>query len=528
MSLVSLLAGRVEKTLGKPDQQVTLAEEFFGKSELVDRYRDIAAAQSNAHVFAPQSLYALMRILIEDAYDAPIEQELTPEERLVLIGCIVAANSITERGIDIGVGPLQEDLLAYELQIGNYYRRPNWLEEMARHRELYRLATADESLASSADHEPVADWIERSGLTAEEQWRVGFGLAALTTAWDPMRHPHIPKPGATIGRLGLAAKEAPALDAISATRRDYQERFAELEGDEGRLIWELRPFNTAPFLRLAGGGLLLLGRPWILSWLGEGFHYRAMRQAQADDSNRQGDRKDHVQRYTAYAGQVFERYCLDLASGAVPASSRVLGEQTYGKGDGKKTSDVAVIGGEDLILFEANARRVGVQPLVTGDPLAASAELTKLLVKKIDQLGVSTSALLSGEAELPDVDMSQIKRVWPVVVAAGHVWQTGTLWKYLTSQRDPEKCKSFKEPKVMSLQVLDAAEYEQLLAMVNAGGDLPAMLARKVSGPYRQRDLAVWLAEDPEAPPRGVRLPALESIWESMTGEVIRALKDET
>ncbi len=38
-----------------------------------------------------------------------------------------------------------------------------------------------------------------------------------------------------------------------------------------------------------------------------------------------------------------------------------------------------MLNGEDLILFEANARRVGAQPLVSGDPLDATAELVHRL-----------------------------------------------------------------------------------------------------------------------------------------------------
>lgn len=69
----------------------------------------------------------------------------------------------------------------------------------------------------------------------------------------------------------------------------------------------------------------------MLSWLSEGFHYRAMRVAQAQDSARTDGRSDHVQRYTAYAGQVFEAYCLGLARDGIPEPAIVMGEQKYGR-----------------------------------------------------------------------------------------------------------------------------------------------------------------------------------------------------
>jgi len=523
VSLLSILAGRVEKTINNPAQQLALAEEFFGPCELVKRYRAVTTTDPSANVFGPQSLYTLMRVLVEDAYDAPITQKLTDDERLLLLGAVVASNSVIERGTDTSVGPTTEDLLAYELQAGGYYSRPRWMEEMARHRELYRLATEDPALAKSDDFEPVKGWIERSGLAAHEQWRLGFGLSSMASAWDASRHPHVPGGGVTelLARTGLSNQRWEALAVISANRAELNDAFAELNAQGKRFIWELRPFNTSPFLRLQDdGGLLLLGRPWILNWLGEGFHYRAMRVAQAEDLAAAKGRRNHVQRYTAYAGQVFEEYCVRLAREAIAEPALVLGEQRYGKGGGQKTSDVAVMIGEDLILFEVNARRVGAEPLLTGDPLDATNELTKLLVKKINQLGVTVGALLAGAAELPGVDIASVKRILPVVVAAGHVWQTSNLWGYLDSVRDGEKCKPLADPRVQPLQILDANEYEMLLALAAHGSNVAALMTRKTSGPYRHRDVAVWLNEDPQAPDRRVRLPAVEATFRVMTAEM--------
>jgi hypothetical protein len=514
-----MLAARVEARMHDVTAQIELADEFFGRSELVERYRKVATDDPDARVFGPQSLYTLMRVLVEHAYEAPITQALAMDEQLVLMRAVVAANSAIEWGVEPELGPGREDLLAYELQVGSYYSRPPWLEEMARHRELYRLATNDPELMGSRVHEPVDKWLERSGLTAEEQWSLGFALSSQGPAWDPEKHPHVPaaRLAELLRRAGLAGREAAALGLISSSRTDLQAAFVELKATGRRFVWELRPFTTTPYLRVADGGLLLLGRPWIVSWLGEGFHYRAMKVAQAEDRCRADGRANHVQNYTAYAGQVFEHYCLWLALGAISPPATVLGEQAYGKGHGKKTSDVAVRTGSDLVLFEANARRVGAEPLATGDPLEAADEITRLVVKKINQLGVCIGALLAGEAVLPDTDIADVGRIWPVVVAAGHVWQTSNLWRYLDSARDPDKCKPFQDSRVQPLQLLDASEYEKVLALVREGSGLPELLERKVGGHWRKRDLAVWLHEDPQAPNDEARLPALEAVWKEMT-----------
>jgi hypothetical protein len=464
-----------------------------------------------------------MRILIEDAYDAPIEQELTDQERIKLLTVVAASNSIIERGIDFSVGENLDDLLAYEMQAGGYYSRPQWMEEMARHPELYRLATEHPQLVALPDFEPVKDWIERSGLTAHEQWELGFALGSVANAWEPTKHPHLPS--ATVAdvltKLRLADRHQEAIAVIAADRHEFTSDFADPQADSHRFIWELRPFNTRPFLRLGKDrGLLLLGRPWVVSWLGEGFHYRALRQAQADDAAQADGRKNHVQNYTAYAGHVFEQYCLRLARDSISASAKVIGEQAYRRRGASKTSDVTIASGADLVVFEANARRVGAEPLVGGDPFSATNELTRLVVKKIDQLGVAIGAVLDGQAELPDVQIDDVHRIFPVVVAAGHLWQTRTLWDYLESADDKEKARGLQDERVQALQLLDAADYETLLALATNGWRIPDLLASKTSGAYRTRDLAVWLARDKQAPDYRVRLPMTLRIWQSMVAEL--------
>jgi hypothetical protein len=301
------------------------------------------------------------------------------------------------------------------------------------------------------------------------------------------------------------------------------EDFAQLAASGKRFIWELRPFNNRPFLRVADGGLLLIGRPWLWSWLSEGFYYRPMRVAQTEDANA-ADRGGNVQRYTAYAGRTFERYCLDLAEQTFTSPARVWGEQLYAKG-GSRTSDIAVLVGDELVLFEANARRVGAEPLVGGDPLDATAELAKLVVKKINQLGGCIAALLDNRAVLPGLGIADVRRVWPVVVAGGHVWQTRTLWNYLDATRDATKCASLADHRVAPVQLLDPDDYEMLLALVQHGNDLPEMLARKTGGPWRHRDLAVWLNQDRFAPDHRVELTSSISIWESKTQPIVDKLE---
>jgi hypothetical protein len=80
------------------------------------------------------------------------------------------------------------------------------------------------------------------------------------------------------------------------------------------------------------------------------------------------------------------------------------------------------------------------------------------------------------------------------------------LWNYLHAKRDGTKCASLAEGRVGPLQLLDPADYEVLLTLVQHGNDLPWMLARMTGGVWRHRDLPVWLSQDKSAPQYQVHL----------------------
>jgi hypothetical protein len=524
---VASLAGRVEETLDQPLIQFDIAVHYFGGNALIPRYRELIERDPKAAIFGPQPLQTLMRVLVDEAYDAPLSQGMAPVDGRTLMRAIVASNSVIERTTDRGVGPTPEELLAYMVQIGNLSSRPAWMEELVRARQLYTLATEDVTLLASPDCVPLAEWTGRIGISAEEQWRLGFGLASAMNAWDGTRNPALDTDAVdeVVRLVDVGEHSEVALRALSSDRAGLKRAFADLGATGGRALWDMRPFNTTPFLRLQNeAGLLLLGRPFALSWLTDGFHYRAMRVAQAEDAAAADSRTDHVQRNTAYLGQVFETYCLNVARDSLGSSATVVGEQRYGKGGGQKTSDVAVLAGSDLVLFEVSGRRVGAEPLLTGDPRAVATELQKLLVKKIDQLGGTIAALHAGTATLPGADMSTVNRIIPVAVSPARLWQTQQLWAHLDSRRDAKKCASFSDPRVVQPQALDALEYERALALACHGAHLGELLAQKASGQYRHRGFAVRLKETQPVEDYHVRLPSVGPTFESMARKVLPAV----
>jgi hypothetical protein len=225
-------------------------------------------------------------------------------------------------------------------------------------------------------------------------------------------------------------------------------------------------------------------------------------------------------KYQRFAGEIVELYALDLAHDGRAEDDTVFGEQRYGPNDSERTSDVAIASGKDLVLFEIHARRVSAAAAVSGTAAEATLEVSRLLVEKADQLGPCVGALLSGEAVLPGIDISQIERIWPIVVSVGHVMQTRNLWEYLHEKMDKTKAAPLADRRVQPLQVMDISDYEKLLGLVQAGESLPGLLTLKSNGPYRERDFAAWL-HSPGAPSDKPRLSVLETRWEEMTDRLV-------
>lgn len=515
---VAILTAQLEPVLDDPAGQWHLGKLFFGdRPDLLSAYVDVLRQHPSRLVFSPQALILLMRVLIDFAADAPL-RDLAAEEITVLQDAVLGAHSALESSLDGSALPNPELVLAFELQGATFFRRPQLLEEITTHQTLLDVAVSDPRVRNAAARPPVVEWLTQGtqGLTPEQQFSLGFGLAAMTHSFSKAVKPRVLAAHAAdlVDKQGIDATRATA--AMSATRTEFQALFTD--DSPSSMRWELRPFKSRPFLRLGNGDLLLLSPTFILSWLGEGFHYRTMTYAQS-----LGDRD--LLRYTTFVGHVVERHALDLAEAAATTQPvEVSGEQPYNKGQ-DATSDVAMICGDDLILFEVHARRVAAVAAVKGTPEAATTEVSRMLVEKTDQIGTCIAALLDDRAHLPGLDIASIKRIWPVVVSVGHVMQTPTLWDYVRAKLDKDKTASFSHDRVQPLQIFDFEDYEKALAFVELGENLPDLLARKTSGPYRERDWSVWLHEDRSAPSDQPRLSVLKDRFREVSDRVIEATR---
>lgn len=518
MAMVATIAAKAFGLVGNQAGQLAFARELFGDDSVLEHLRAWMRREGKqSQLLAEQHALMLERILIEDVKPGLITSPLIPPEPALvaraLLGCTSVAYVAGEEMSDEARVP--EDLLAIFLQNGSYNSKAMPMGEMARVQELLvRIARSPEVLPAQDKTCPLDEWMmEDHGFTLEEQLRIGFAMAAMTRAWSEgeeagkvvyLSRENI---GDLLLKFDMTDRQEKLLDLVSAERGTFQAEFASSGQGRPYIAWETRPLIRHPFLRCENGGLILLSPRAIKSWLSDGFHYRLLDCAQrrsAGDPDRKISR-----RYTAYAGQLLEVYALDLmrsvhVEDAPVGGGRVYGEQPYGKNGEKKTSDVAVDLGLDLVLVEVSASRLRADTLLLAERDQAMRDIDRMIIAKIDQLDRCITGLRSrrrkDRAPIPadgsEVDMSRVTRIWPVIVTAGNITQTDPLWRYVASKTQGKLGQAGVQP----LTILDIEDYEALCGIVEAGHGLTDVLVRKTQPAYRHLELAMWLIHDPHAP----------------------------
>jgi hypothetical protein len=501
--LAAAITARVRAARYDVDAHLALARELCGGAPIFARITKFVGEHERPVVFAEQNCMILQRLLIEAAADAPPGQPRTDDNNLAIVRALFGASSIAGQASERAEADLKtpEDFLALFIQNGAYNSTRNPIGEIARAQELF------ERLARRADLQvpgcPVDEWMaEDYGLDIAEQFNLGFAVSAITHAWhdDPRSKLYVSPENFDdlLLKLGLLDRRHQALELISATREQFQAEFAAAGTSVEHLAWETRPFMRHPCLRTSDDGLVLTSAKAMQSWLTDGFYYRLLTSAQRRSVN-DGGRTSNL--FTSLAGSLLEAYELEVMRSVLPGArplgaGRVRGEQPYGRGDGKRTSDVAVDLGQDLVLFEVSNSRLRADTLILGDNERVKADLDRMISKKIKQLDGCIEALLAGEATIPGVDISDVLRIWPVIVTAGEITQTDELWTFI----DRESGGRLDQPKVQPLTLLDVEDYDQLCALIEDGHSLYHLLDRKLQPAFRRRELAVWLDHDPGAP----------------------------
>lgn len=513
VELVSILAARVVGAGPDASAQFGLAEMVFADSPFVEPIRRALRENPGTHVFAEQNIYALMQLLIDRAKSRRLSDQVDPGEPSVLNRSLLAVAALVDVDHDDLADEFAdgEDWLPYLIKLSAYYSHPQVMEEVTRAELMLEIARspAAQQLESYC---PIDEWFERGlGFSATEQTRLMMAFATSTKAFDGAETKARISAEAVENLLrtaGLDDRRDQALSLIAATREEFRQNFAASGEGVRRLLWELRPFKSRPFLHCENGDLILLSPRFIESWLSEGFHHRALNLAR---------KKNVAPRYMAFAGRLYESHCVEIAQDthAGMPGVRVYGDRPYSRGKTGKTCDVAVDYVTDLVLVEATNSRFKATTLTKGGHEEAHLDLERVLVGKCRQLGVCIERVLAGEAPFPD-DLSLVKNIWPIVVSAGVPMQTPPLWNFLLEKLP----NAFQRPGVRPLTLVDPEEYEVLCGLVECGHPLPDLLAQKTTEAYRYLDLKAWLADDPQAPRLKRRASKIERSFAEATQRI--------
>src|SRR5437588_1858120 len=497
--------------------QVELARTMLGVSSIIDRMAAFVDRGENHVVFSEQQMFIAQRLLIEHGGDGDLGPDLTFDQQTALWALIVGAGMVTDPPEEELGGATTERLLAYLVQTGAYHGRHNSMSAFARAWSLFaEYARAD----TDDDRLPLDDWFaEDYKLSIEEQMAAGQALQAMSRVLDPDRPPNersLIQPE-VLSTTALRDRMDDVRAILAAPREWYGAAFTH---DQSALAiaWDRTPFMQRPFLELSTGQLVLLSPRAITAWLGDAFYYRLIDAAQRRnpiDTDRRVSRD-----FTKYVGKLHERWALDVIRSAYPGdrppgSGTVHGEQEYGAS--QKTSDVLIDHGPDLVVIEMRSGFLTRDLRVTGDVEAFEKDIERVLLDKVRRLGTSLQAILDGRATVPGLDTGAVERAWPILVTA-NVTQSEPLHDLVESEL-PE---IFADPRVQSLLILDSEDLEYLIGIVEAGGYLPDILARRQESPWRRLEFARWANESPGSPGRVSRPSFATEKWET----VINVLRD--
>src|SRR5207237_642446 len=114
------------------------------------------------------------------------------------------------------------------------------LEEMTRQRKLLRLGSVDDRLAGSTNRVDILGWLAATGVSADEQFAIGFGLAAMIQAFgDDAIKPRVLASHVDDLLVKLKLDHASRdLAVLSSTREQFRGRFTELGGGDAAFAWE--------------------------------------------------------------------------------------------------------------------------------------------------------------------------------------------------------------------------------------------------------------------------------------------------
>lgn len=510
MLAICRLACHAWQIRGETAAQLALAPVIFGDADLAAAISRLARRDSGRlEIFPEQHAAVLQRLLVLFGRDAQLGEVTDGEQAIFNRAWLAAATPTAELDRDPPDGPDgRQHWITYLIQNGTYNRVEDSLSSMIRPQILLRDLAGSEAARLHPHFCEIEKWHgETFGFDLAEQFALAFAVFAKAGIFDETapigERSLVGRPYLTnlTNKLGRNFEDAEEL--LSASRDWYRAEFERREDTTANVAWDRIPFETRPLLRLSNGEFVAISPRAVESWMGDGFYHRTLAAARE---------RGEVERFQAFYGWLVEEHVLRVLQHVHPelgslASCRVFGEQRYGRGGGKKSPDVAIDGGPDLVLFEICSGRFTLRTVVEGSPEAALADLGRLVFEKADQLNRRLTEFLDGEWGLPGVDVGQVQRIWPVIVSAD-VLQNEMLWDEIRDRLSG----LLSQPKVQRLTLLDLSEVEQLAALVERGHALVDLIAKKASGPYAELDFRRFVTETPDLPDN-VRPSLLDDRW---------------
>jgi hypothetical protein len=507
----SVITGRIATLLwpirDEPEQQLKLATDIFGEdARIIDDFRRFLAEGPGPgrYIFHEQQFFVLLRLILEEGSEPDHSDSWSEDDLLRLYQAMIKVTSVVEAGSSKfrQSDRTPEDWLGFLTQNSVY----NAIEEpLLAYQRAWRIFGELAVDAESQAHPEFCDlraWHrDHLGIDLDELLAVGHSIEGRTQGPDvPADQRAVVPPLQTyLSPTTLAPRHEAVTEVFSAPRSFYVDGFKRSHDNELRLAWETTPFMTKPLLRLPDDSLCLTSPRALQSFLTDGIYYRFL-----DIAAQEGER-DH---YTGFVGWLVERYVVEVFADSFgprdAGNGRVTGDQEYA---GKKTSDVAVDYGEDLVLVEVISTRLPLGVRAEAD----EAELTKYLKRTIDdkleQVDRVITDLDDKRARIPDVDIGAVQRIWPVLVTQGDLLPAGPLLSYV----DQATKGMFEQAGVQPRTMLGLADVEMLMGMIVAGENLIDVLREKATGEYANLPFSRWLTDVRE--PLPARPPQLEQRW---------------
>lgn len=476
--------------------QLALLAALFGETRFLRSLRAFCADE--AHVpLSEQQLLVLLRLVVEHSTDEPVVWPTGyPDAEAFVSGLVGAATLVGAAGSHLVDRPeALDEWLSFLIQNGAYNAHEDPMRLLARAYALFIDIANRPGMRSHDSFCELETWLsEDYGFGALEQMAIGAGalVAARVLDEDAEFRERCRLNRGFFAPSSFGPREDEVLHLLGGSRSSFQEAFAASGATPEHLAWDADPFLRRPFIALDDDNLVLTSPRALWHWLAEGLNYRLVQAAK-----RRGGGPS-VNRYTAFLGALTETWARELIEWALPAprppgGGRVFGEIAYGE---KRSPDIAVDFGPDLILVEVVSSRLRWPSRVLGYPRTLTHDLERSLTSKMRQLSARTDDILAGRVPGLDIDPTAIERVWPIIVASESFPQSLPFWTRIDRDRDG----ALSQARVQPVSIFDLTDLENLAALIRDGIGLVGILRRKTAPAFARLDFAAWLSRDPFAP----------------------------